>query len=156
MGHLTGEDGTISYHGIWKARNNVMPNNKNNIPVALKNKEGNSISNPEGIKQLCLDEILEILRHWRIHPDFKELQYMKETLCQKRIDISKHIRSEPWNMEDLEKVLNSLQGKKYRDPQGFVNDLFKNASAGTDLRLSILNMLNKAKETLIIPEIIKI
>ena len=47
-----------------------MPNNKNNIPGALKDKEGNLISNPEGIKQLCVNEMLERLRHRRIHPDF--------------------------------------------------------------------------------------
>ena len=78
---------------------------------------------------------------------------MKEVLCQKRINIAKHKRSEPWSMEDLEKVLNSLQRKKCRDPQGLINDLFKSASAGTDLKQSILDMLHKAKETLIIPEI---
>ena len=27
MGHLTWEDGAISHHRIWKARNNIMPNN---------------------------------------------------------------------------------------------------------------------------------
>ena len=156
MGHIKGDDGAISQNGIWKAKNIIIPNDKSSIPVALKDKQNNIISNPEGIKQLCLDEILERLRHRKIHPDLIELQRLKEILCQKRIDIAKHIKSKQWNMKELEKVLNSLQKKKCRDPQGFLNELFKNASAGTDLKQSLLDMLNKTKDTLVIPDIMTI
>ena len=45
------------------------------------------------------------------------------------------------------------QKKKCRDPQGFVNEIFKHTSAGSDLKLSILYMINKTKDTLNIPEI---
>ena len=114
---------------------------------------GNLISNPEGIKQLCLDEVLERLRHRSIHPELKDLQDLKEIFCQKRLNLAKHIKSEPWTMIQLDKVLSSLQKKKCRDPQGYVNELFKSASAGSDLKLSILHMLNKMKDTLEIPEI---
>ena len=78
------------------------------------------------------DEVLERLRHRDIHPNLQDLQILKEELCQKRVNISKHIKSEPWTMDELEKVLNSLQLKKCCDPHGYVNDLFKNASAGSD------------------------
>ena len=57
-------------------------------------------------------------------------------------------------MAELYKVLNSLQIKKCRDPQGFINEIFKHASAGSGLKLSILYMINKTKDTLNIPEII--
>ena len=156
MGHIKGDDGAISQNGIWKAKNIIIPNDKSSIPVALKDKQNNKISDPEGIKQLCLDEILERLRHRKIHPDLRELQRLKEILCQKRIDIAKHIKSKQWNMKELEKVLNSLQKRKCRDPQGFINELFKNASAGTDLKQSLLDMLNKTKDTLVIPDIMTI
>lgn len=53
-------------------------------------------------------------------------------------------------------MLNSLQKRKCRDPQGFINELFKNASAGTDLKQSLLDMLNKTKDTLVIPDIMTI
>ena len=67
----------------------------------------------------------------------------------------KNVKSEPWTMEELEQVLQSLQKNKCQDPQGFVNEVFKYASAGADLKLSLLYMLNKTKDTLVIPDIMK-
>ena len=59
MGHLTAEDGGISHHGVWKAKSSIIPSEKSNVPVALKDKKGNMITNSEGIKKLCLEEIFE-------------------------------------------------------------------------------------------------
>ena len=64
-----------------------------------------------------------------------------------------NVKGEPWTLEELEKVLNSLQKNKFRDPQGLMNEVCKHASAGSDLKQSILHMLNKIKDTLVIPEI---
>ena len=132
MGHMTGDDGAIVHSGVWKAKNSVYENNKNNVPVALKDKKGNLITNPEGIKKLCLEEILERLRHRKIHPDFSELQVLKEVLCHKRLEIARHRKSEPWTIKELNTMLQSLQKKKCRDPQGYINELFQSESAGTD------------------------
>ena len=101
MGHLTGDDGGVSHHGVWKARNTVIPNDRQHKPVALKDKQGNLITNPEGIKKLCLEEILERVRHRKIHPDLKELKQLKEELCNKRLNLTKHIKSAPWDMHHL-------------------------------------------------------
>ena len=50
MGHLTAEDGGVSHHGVWKAKSSVVPSDKNNTPVALKDDKGNMITSQEGIK----------------------------------------------------------------------------------------------------------
>ena len=112
MGHLKGDDGGVSHHGVWKARNMVISNDKESRPIALYDKSGNLITNSEGIKNLCLEEILERVRHRKIHPNLEELQKLKEILCQKRLDLAKHIKSKPWSLEDLEKVLQQLKKKK--------------------------------------------
>ena len=153
MGHLTAEDGGISHNGVWKAKSSIIPSEKSNVPVALKDKMGNMITNSEGIKKLCLEEILERLRHREIRPDLAELKLLKEELCKKRLEVVKHVKTKPWTIEELDKVLNSLQKKKCRDPQGFLNDIFKHDSAGSDLKLSILHMINKTKDTFNIPKI---
>ena len=70
---------------------------------------------------MCLEEILERVRHRKIHPNLKEFQSLKEVLCQKRLDLAKQIKSKPWNLKDLEKVLQQLKKKKCRDPQGYLN-----------------------------------
>ena len=84
LGHFTGDDGGISTHGLWKAKNHLFPKNKDSNPVALKDREGNLITNPEGIKVLRANEMIERLRHRNIHPNLLELQHMKEkTMLQK-------------------------------------------------------------------------
>ena len=80
-------------------------------------------------RQLGLDEILERVRHRKIHPNLKELQTLKETLCQKRLDLARQIKSEPWTMKQLEDVLKILKNKKRQDPHGYVNELFEYEAA---------------------------
>ena len=58
---ITGEDGGINTNGLWKAKLNLIPKDKSNNPVALKDNKGNMITNPEGVKKLCVDEITERL-----------------------------------------------------------------------------------------------
>ena len=58
-------------------------------------------------------------------------------------------------MQDLEKVLQQLKKKKCRDPQGYINELFQSGVAGYDLKKSILHMMNKTKDTLEVPDMVK-
>ena len=109
MGHLKGDDGAISHHGVWKAQKNLIS---------------------KGIKTLCLEEILERVWHRKIHPELQEMEHMKEILCERRLNIVKHIKSEPWSMRQLYKVLISLKKKKCCDPQGYINELFQYDSLG--------------------------
>ena len=78
MGHLTAEDGGINHLGVWKAKSAVMSSDKQNTPIALKDGKGNFITNPEGIKNLCLQEILKRLRHRDIRPDLTELKSLED------------------------------------------------------------------------------
>ena len=155
LGHITGDDGGISTHGLWKAKSNLIPNDKASNPVALKDKQGNLITNPQGIKNLCLQEMTERLRHRLINPELLHLQQLKERLCRKRVEFAKHVKSEPWTLFQLEKVLKLLKNGKSRDPHGLCNELFKPGVIGEDLKLSILDMLNKSKENIYIPEMMK-
>ena len=155
MGHLVGDDGGVSHHGVWKARNSLISNDKQHNPVALKDKAGNTISNPEGIKKICLEEILERVRHRKIHPRLRDLQHLKEELCAKRLNIAAHRKSAPWTMQHLERVLKLLKRRKCRDPQGYLNELFKYEAAGSDLKKSLLHIMNKTKEQLEIPDMMK-
>ena len=49
LGHMTGDDGGVNTNGFWKAKNNLIPKDKTHNPVALKDRTGNMITNPEGI-----------------------------------------------------------------------------------------------------------
>ena len=50
-------------------------------------------------------------------------------------------------MEDLKLALKQLHKDRSADPDGFINELFKEAVAGDDLLLAILKLMNKIKTT---------
>ena len=155
LGFLTGDDGGINTNGVWKAKNRIIPKDKSSIPIAVKDPKGNFISSPEGIKELCLNEMIKRLRHRKIHPELKQLQRMKELLCKERLIRARKIKSPDWNLKELQKVLTSLKNNKCRDPQGLVNEIFKPDIAGSDLQQSLLILFNKTKETHDIPDMMK-
>ena len=51
-------------------------------------------------------------------------------------------------MEHLERAIKSLKNGKARDPNGLVNEMFKEGVAGKDFKLSLLLLLNGIKKTL--------
>ena len=115
LGHITGDDGGINTNGVWKARNSIIPKDKAHNTIALKDKHGNLITNPEGIKKLCLDEMVERLRHRDMNPGLVELQHMKEKLCKQRLQFARHMKSKPWTIPQLDRAIKSLKNGKCRD-----------------------------------------
>ena len=55
-------------------------------------------------------------------------------------------------MKELEDTLKSMKLGKSRDPENFVKDIFKEGVIGTDLKMSILMMVNRIKEQTAVPE----
>ena len=54
-------------------------------------------------------------------------------------------------MANLDTVLSSLKRNKSRDPNGMVNELFKEGLIGHDLKYALLLMFNRIKAHLEIP-----
>ena len=48
-------------------------------------------------------------------------------------------------MDDLEAVIKGLKKDKARDPNGWANELFKEDTAGKDLKASMLVLFNRIK-----------
>ena len=46
-------------------------------------------------------------------------------------------------MQNLEKALSDLKVGRSRDPEGLINEIFKNDVIGNDLKKSLLLMFNK-------------
>ena len=80
---------------------------------------------------------------------------MKTELFDSRLKLSECSKSEPWEMKDLEHVLNALKNDKARDPNGWVNEIFKEGVAGQNLKASMLELFNKIKAENNIPEFMR-
>ena len=55
-------------------------------------------------------------------------------------------------MNELEAALKDLKRNKSRDPEGYVNEIFKKEVIGDNLKMSMLTMFNKLKKTKTIPK----
>ena len=58
-------------------------------------------------------------------------------------------------MKELDKVLKSLKKGKGKDPNNYVCELFKEGVVGSDLKVSLLLMMNKIKEDITVPECLR-
>ena len=70
----------------------------------------------------------------------------------KRLEVAAGRKSNAWNIKQISTVLSNLKNNKSRDPHGLINEIFKPGVCGRDLKVSLLMMMNKIKDTLFIPK----
>jgi hypothetical protein len=95
------------------------------------------------------------LRNRPIKENFQEIKAFKEDIFELKLGLARCNKSVPWTMENLEFVLKHLRVGKSRDPNGWVNDLFRNEVAGKYLKISLLKLLNRIKADNYIPDFIR-
>ena len=115
-------------------------------------KSGNLITSNENIMEAAMDVYRKRLENRPMKGNLTHIKEAKETLCQKVLNLAKNIKTPPWEMKDLEKVLKDLKKQKSRDPMGLANDIFRPEVAGSDLKLAILKLMNRIKDEQIYPE----
>ena len=156
---LGGESEALNGAGrkkLWKILKKNHPKMKHAIPVGKRDRKGNMISNHMGLKHLYLETYKHRLRNRPILEDLQGLKDLKMKLFDLRLDISKSCHTKPWDMKQLEKVLNSLKMNKARDPLGWVNDIFKEEVAGKNLKESLLKLFNNIKDKKHIPDFMEL
>ena len=141
---------------LWEMLKRKYPKCGPKVPVGKKDKAGNLISNHAGLKELYLQTYMHRLRNRPIKDDFQEIKTLKDNLFELRLRLANSNKSAPWTMDDLELVLKNLRQGKARDPNGWVNDLFRNNVAGKYLKMSMLKLFNKMKSENYIPEFIRL
>ena len=103
------------------------------------------ITNHEGLKKLNLKTYIHRLRNRPIKEGFDELKDLKEVLFNLRLKLCGKKKSELSDMKHLEAAMKELKKGKSRDPNGWLNDLFKDGVAGKNLKISMLKLFNKIK-----------
>ena len=139
---------------MWKLLKKKFPKMLTAIPVGKKDRKGNIITNHEGLKHLYLQTYVNRLRNRPIKPDFEDIKIMKTELFELRLKLSKSCKSQPWKLDDLEKAIKGLKKDKARDPNGLVNEIFKDGVAGKDFKLSILALFNRMRVKNFIPDFV--
>ena len=147
--HLLQEDGIFNFSNAWKLKKKMYPK-CSDAPFAVKGRDGELVTEYESILEVMKDEFTHRLRNREINPEYTELKELKEHLCKLRLQITKTRSYGKWSMEDLKLAISKLKGNKCKDPHGHINELYMNM--GEDGLVSLLEMLNKVKEELLIPQ----
>ena len=153
------DNGNINSSGrkkMWSMLKNRFPKMSQPIPIAKKDKKGNLVTNHQDLKKLYLKTYKQRMRNRPIKENLSELKYFKENLFNIRLKLAEQQKSEPWTINQLEVALKALKKNKSRDPNGWINELFKDGIAGSKVKLSLLHIFNKMKEENHIPEFIRL
>ena len=153
--NLSNNPENVNIKEVWKRLKKICPKFKPQLPIAKVNFMGKLVSEPTEIKELLRKEYVQRLRTRPVRPDLGDLEVRKNEIFRLQLKLANSIPTKPWNMKNLERALAELKNNKSRDHAGYVNEVFKDGCIGTDLKNSLLTMLNKVKHERIIPEFMK-
>ena len=89
-----------------------------------------------------------------MNPEFMDIYFLKKELWDSRLKMLKSIKSQPWEMKNLDEVLKSLKTNKTADPNQMINEIFKEGCIGDDLKVALLELFNGAKFNQIVPDFV--
>ena len=119
--------------------------------MAKKDATGNLVTDRKELENLYIETYMKRLQPNKITEGLETLEEMKEFLYQIRYELCQGRKSKDWEMDKFEKVLKGLKNNKARDAHGHTYEIFKNS--GSDLKKSLLKLLNLVKNKQIYPRI---
>ena len=155
LGEMETGKGHINSTNVWKEMKKAYPKKNKPLPTGVKNIRGKLITNPDEKKKVTLEHFVHRMRKRPVKEEFNEEIKENKKLLEKRLTEAKQKKSPPFEMKELEGVLKSLKTGKSKDPDNYIRELFRTETIGSDLKLSILMMMNKMKEQVAIPDALK-
>ena len=130
---------------LWKMKKKLCPKIRP-PPTAMLDSKGNLLTTDKAIEERAIEVFEKRLEGNEMEDNLKELEYDTNKLCELQLNLSKSVRTEPWDIEDLKEALKGLAKDKSRDADGYANKLFAMDVAGDDLLLAVLKLLNCIKD----------
>ena len=146
----------INLQEMWKVLKSICPKYKEVLPIAKRNYKGDLISDPDELRILLAKEYKQRLRPRPIRPDLGDLKERRDAIFDIQLKLAEENSSKPWTMDDLKRALSSLKNNKARDHSGYINEIFKPGTIGSDLKSSLLIMFNILKKEKMIPIFMRI
>ena len=137
---------------IWKQMRKAFPKKVKPLPTGVKDIENKVITNPEEKKKVIIDHFKHRMRQRPAMKNVEEVLDINKKLFQERLKNARNVKSMPFTLEELGITLKNLKVGKSRDPENLVTEIFKEDAIGDDLKQSLVDMMNKMKEQLVIPE----
>ena len=155
LGNMETDSGETDYTNIWKEMRKAYPKKSNPLPTGVRNVQGKVITNPKEKKNVTLEHFTHRMRKRKVKDEIKEIEALNTKLFKKRLNETKNVKSPPFEISELNKVLKSLKSGKSKDPDNYICELFKEGVIGKDLKKSILLMMNKMKKEMSVPDCLR-
>ena len=126
----------INVQKMWKILKRMWPKGGTSLPVAKKNFKGKIVTAPKDIKNLLAIEYKNRLRSRPIRPDLVALKHRRQKIFKMKMKLAHRRKSSDWTLSDIDKALSDLKNNKSRDPQGYINEIFKHGVIGYDMKKS--------------------
>ena len=153
--HMKSDEGGVNSGHLWKLKKKLNPKCRD-PPTAMLDMHGNLVTSDEAIRSLAVETYRKRLENRKIKDDLKHIQKDKEELCKLRLKLASKNKTPPWTMAQLETVLNQLKKNKSRDPLGYANEIFRCEVAGDDLKVGLLELMNRVKLDQTYPEALEV
>ena len=140
------EDGAINSGKLWKLKKKL---HKNFVdpPTAMKDSNGNMLTKGHDILDATVKHYQKVLENRTIKEGMEQHKKEREDLAKQRLEYASRNKTPDWDMDDITEALKSLKNNKSSDGFGYINELFKPSVIGSDLKLSVLKLMNKIKQT---------
>ena len=145
------EDGGINSGKLWKLKKKLHTNFPD-PPNVMKDSKGNILTEPKDILEETLNHYKKVLENRTISEGLEHHQKEREHLAKIRLEQAAKNKTPDWDLEDLTEALKSLKINKSSDALGFINELFKPSVIRSDLKLGLLKLINRIKQTQVYPQ----
>ena len=146
------DEGGVNSGNLWRLKNKL---NKKypEPPTAMRDMRGNLLTAKKDILEQTVYYYEKVLENRPIREELKDYQKEREDLASARMNLASQNKTEDWSMDDLDIVLKGLKANKSRDALGYLNELFKPDTIGSDLKLALLKLMNSIKQNKNIPNV---
>ena len=150
---LESDSGCFSNLKLWKLKRKLCPMSIE-PPMVKKDDSGRLLTSPNGLKKLYLEAYRNRLRQRDMKAELMDVYFLKEELWKSRmIELDKQKTCE-WAPSELKHSLKSLKSNKTPDPNGMINEIFKDGCIGSDLEQALLHFFNGIKEHMYLPDFV--
>ena len=149
---IANADDSCNTLGMWKQVKKIFPKILKSVPSGIKNHLGKIVTKTSSVKQIIMRKYKIRLRKRPSGPGIENIMKIKEENSRRIINLCREVKTPPWTAEELAKVSKSLKNNKCRDPNGLINKLFKPGVIGTDLQIALLDLFNRCKSEMQIPD----
>ena len=121
---IESDEGGYNAGKFWKLKKKLCPKNRD-PPTAMLDKQGNLVTGAKGIEKLTVEHYIKVLENRiMINKNMEHLKVAKEDLCQKRLELCKLNKSDPWTMDQLDIVLAYLKKNSLEIPLAMLMNYF--------------------------------